>query len=128
MLPADHALARRAGLSTADLAGERHLRYPQPAPVPGVSGPQRPLRSIEEKLEHVAAGHGIIVLPLSATQYYSRPDVVYVPVLDAELDQVYLASEATRRSKLITGFIGVAEQALLSSETASARAQTAPPV
>jgi hypothetical protein len=26
-------------------------------------------------------------------------------VLDAELDQVYLASEATRRSKLITGFI-----------------------
>ena len=96
--------------------------------MPGVSGPQRPLRSVEEKLEHVAAGHGIIVLPLSATQYYSRPDVVYVPVLDAELDQVYLASEATRRSKLITGFIGVAEQALLSSETASARAQTAPPV
>jgi DNA-binding transcriptional LysR family regulator len=47
-LPADHPLAQRAGLSTADLAGERHLRYLQPAPVTGVSGPQRPLRSVEE--------------------------------------------------------------------------------
>ena len=104
---AGHRLAQRVGLYTVDLAGERHLRDLQPAPVPGISGSQRPLRSVEEKLEHVAAGHGIIVLPLSATQYYSRPDVVYVPVLDAELDQVYLASEATRRSKLITGFIRV---------------------
>jgi DNA-binding transcriptional LysR family regulator len=127
-LPADHPFAQRAGLSTADLAGERHLRYLQPAPVPGVSGPQRPLRSVEEKLEHVAAGHGIIVLPLSATQYYSRPDVVYVPVVDAELDQVYLASEATRRSKLITAFIRAAEQALPSSQTASARVETTAPV
>jgi DNA-binding transcriptional LysR family regulator len=124
-LPADHPLAQRAGLSTADLAAEPHLRYLQPAPVPGVSGPQRPLRSVEEKLEHVAAGHGIIVLPLSATQYYVRPDVVYIPVLDAELDQVYLASEATRRSKLITGFIRVAQQALPSSEAAPARARQA---
>jgi len=120
-LPADHRLAQRTSLSTADLAGERHLRYLQPAPVPGVSGPQRPLRSVEEKLEHVAAGHGIIVLPLSATQYYTRTDVVYIPVVDAELDQVYLACEATRRSKLIAGFIRAAQQVLASSETAQAR-------
>ena len=116
-LPADHRLAQRTSLSTADLADERHLRYLQPAPVPGVSGPQRPLRSVEEKLEHVAAGHGIIVLPLSATQYYTRTDVVYVPVVDAELDQVYLASEATRRSKLISGFSEVAQRVLASSQT-----------
>jgi hypothetical protein len=68
------------------------------------------------------------VLPLSATQYYSRPDVVYVPVLDAELDQVYLASEATRRSKLITAFVRAAQTALSSSEMASGRAETAAPV
>jgi DNA-binding transcriptional LysR family regulator len=126
-LPADHPLAQQTDVSAADLAGERHLRYLQPAPVPGVSGPQRPLRSVEEKLEHVAAGHGIIVLPLSATRYYSRPDVAYVPVRDAEPDQVYLATEATRRSKLITLFIGVAQRALASSEAKSAPAQTAAP-
>jgi DNA-binding transcriptional LysR family regulator len=76
------------------------------------------LRGVEEKLEHVAAGHGIIVLPLSATQYYSRTDVVYVPVVDAELDQVYLACEATRRSKLISGFVQVAQRVLGASQTA----------
>jgi DNA-binding transcriptional LysR family regulator len=109
-LPADHRLARRTSVSTADLAGEQHLRYRQPAPVPGARGPQRPLRSVEEKLEHVAAGHGLIVLPMSATEYYSRADVVYVPVADAEPDQVYLACEATRRSPLIAGFIRAAEE------------------
>jgi DNA-binding transcriptional LysR family regulator len=111
-LPVDHRLAESASLTTADVAGERHLRYLQRAPVPGVAGPQRPLRSVEEKLEHVAAGHGIIVLPLSATQYYSRADVVYVPLVDAEPDQVYLAYEAARRSKLISGFIRAAQQVL----------------
>ena len=90
-----------------------------------MSGPQRPLRSVEEKLEHVAAGHGIIVLPLSATQYYSRPDVVYVAVLDAELDQVYLAYEAVRRSKLISGFVGVAQRVV--HESAPVPSQTGEP-
>ena len=124
-LPAAHPLAGRTSLSTADLAGERHLRYLQRAPVPGVPGPQRPLRSVEEKLEHVAAGHGIIILPLSATQYYTRTDVVYVTVVDAEPDQVYLACEATRRSKLISGFVQVAQQALGASQTATARTESA---
>jgi DNA-binding transcriptional LysR family regulator len=108
-LPAGHRLAQRRALSTVDLADEPHLRYLDPAPLRGVPGPQRPLRSVEEKLEHVAAGHGIIVLPLSATQYYGRPDIVYVPVVDAEPDQVYLACAAARRSKLIADFIRVAK-------------------
>ena len=63
----------------------------------------------------MAAAHDIIVLPLSATQYYSRPDVRYIPVVDAELDHVYLACEATRRSKLISDFIDVAQQVRASS-------------
>jgi hypothetical protein len=49
------------------------------------------------------------VLPLSATQYYGRPDIVYVPVVDAEPDQVYLACEAARRSKLIADFSRLAK-------------------
>jgi DNA-binding transcriptional LysR family regulator len=108
-LPAGHRLAQRSTLTTVELADEPHLRYLQPAPIPGVRGPQRPLRSVEEKLEHVAAGHGIIVLPLSATQYYGRPDIIYVPVIDAEPDQVYLACEAARRSRLIADFIRLAK-------------------
>jgi DNA-binding transcriptional LysR family regulator len=97
-LPAGHPLAAEATLSTEDLAGEPHLRYLQT-----VAG-SVPLRSIEEKLERVAAGHGVILLPESATRHYTRPDVVYVPVPDAEPDEVLLAYERARRSPLVAAF------------------------
>jgi DNA-binding transcriptional LysR family regulator len=118
-LPAGHRLSQRSTLSTVELADEPHLRYLDPAPRRGVRGPQRPLRSVEEKLEHVAAGHGIIVLPLSATQYYGRPDIVYVPVVDAEPDQVYLACEAVRRSRLISDFIRLARSLQADDQTST---------
>src|SRR3954470_18318699 len=127
-LPADHRLAQQRTLPTADLVDEPHLRYLQTAPVPGVSGLSAGCAASRRKLEHVAAGHGIIVLPLSATRYYSRTDVVYVPVVDAELDQVYLACDGTRRSKLISGFIEVAQRVLVSSESAPARPESAAPM
>jgi DNA-binding transcriptional LysR family regulator len=105
-LRTDHPFADRASLTVADLADEHHLRYLEPVK----TGPARTtiLRSVEEKLEYVAAGQGIIVLPQSATQYYTRPDIVYVPVTDAEPDEVLLAHEATRRSKLIAAFVAAA--------------------
>ena len=68
------------------------------------------LRGVEEKLEYVAAGHGIIVLPLSATRHYTRPDVVYVPVTDTAPDEVLLAAESSRRSRLITAFAAAARE------------------
>jgi DNA-binding transcriptional LysR family regulator len=36
-------------------------------------GPEPVFRSVEEKLEHVAAGDGIIIVPLSTTTFYTRP-------------------------------------------------------
>jgi DNA-binding transcriptional LysR family regulator len=104
-LPRTHPLAGRAALSVRDLAGVPHLRYLEPAPAQGGTL----LRSVEEKLEHVASGHGIIVLPRSATAYYTRPDVVYVPLTDAEPDEVYLACEAGRRTKLLSDFVAAAQ-------------------
>ena len=108
-LPADHPFAARAELKSAELAGERHLRYLQPVK----TGPSRTivLRSVEEKLEKVASGLGIIVLPVSATRFYSRPDIVYVPVVDAEPDEVLLACEASCRSPLVAAFITAAHAA-----------------
>jgi DNA-binding transcriptional LysR family regulator len=105
-LPAGHPLAAAAELTEADLAGERRLRYLE-SPADGSTGPR--LRSVEEKLEHVAAGSGIILLPRSATRYYTRPDVVYVPVSDAEPDRIWLATESARRSRTINRFIAAAQ-------------------
>jgi DNA-binding transcriptional LysR family regulator len=102
----DHPLAEADELRQSDIADERHLRYLQPLRAGGT-----PIRSVEEKLEHVAAGHGIIVLPLSATRHYTRPDVVYVPVVDAEPDQVFLAYVAQRQSGLLEDFVAAAAAA-----------------
>lgn len=118
-LPSDHPLADAIELSEEDLAQERHLRYLEP-PAPGGT----PIRSVEEKLEHVAAGRGIIVLPLSATQHYTRPDVVYVPVVDAEPDQVWLAVVSGRDSAVIRDFVVAATRAARRDEHVIANAVT----
>jgi DNA-binding transcriptional LysR family regulator len=108
-LPADHDLAGRESLTMADIATEHHLRYLEPVKTGATRTTM--LRGVEEKLEYVASGHGIIVLPLSATRHYTRPDIVYVPVTDAEPDEVLLASEASRRSRLVAAFVVAARRA-----------------
>jgi DNA-binding transcriptional LysR family regulator len=108
-LRVDHPLADRDEVTVADLADDRHLRYLEPARAGSVR--TTALRSIEEKLEYVVGGSGIIVLPLSATLHYTRPDVVYVPVVDAEPDEVLLAFVSGRRSRLMTAFTDAARAA-----------------
>ncbi|GGJ32603.1 LysR family transcriptional regulator [Streptomyces brasiliensis] len=103
MLPADHRLAGKQELAVSDLDGEAWLRYSDPGP------DDVPIRTIEEKFEHVAAGTGITLVPTSIAEQYSRPDIAYVPVSDAEPDQVFLAWEEGRRSPLITAFAKIAQ-------------------
>ncbi|MFE4965500.1 LysR family transcriptional regulator [Streptomyces sp. NPDC056660] len=98
MLPAEHRLAGKPEIMLADLDGERWLRYNDP--LPG----DLPLRTIEEKFERVAAGSGITLVPHSVAEQYSRPDIAYVPVSDADPDRVLLAWAAGRRSPLIAAF------------------------
>jgi DNA-binding MurR/RpiR family transcriptional regulator len=43
-------------------------------------------------------------------ELYSRPDITYVPVTDADPDQVLLAWDASRRSPLITAFAEAARR------------------
>ncbi|SRR6266516_1288311 len=82
----------------ATLRGEMRTRR-RSAPV---------FRTVEEKLEHVAAGHGIVLLPLSTAVFYTRPDVAYSHVSDIPPNQVCLAWDATRRSRLIQDFAAIA--------------------
>jgi DNA-binding transcriptional LysR family regulator len=103
MLPADHRLAGKQDLVLADLDGEKWLRYINPDP------DDVPIRSIEEKFENVASGAGITLVPVSVAEQYSRPDITYVPVTDAEPDEVILAWETARRSPLITAFARAAQ-------------------
>ena len=115
LLPADHRLAAKDGITVADLAGERLLQPAEMVPewpetgAGSVAGQVAPVhRSMEEKLEHVAVGHGIVVLPESAAALYRRGDVASVPISDIGPTRVVLAWDATRRSALIDEFAAFA--------------------
>jgi DNA-binding transcriptional LysR family regulator len=118
VLPDDHRLVGKDAVTVADLAGEHLLQDPGAVPEwrdiavelrgrqPRKSIP--PLRTVEEKLEHVAAGHGIVVLPLSTATFYTRPGISHIPVRDIAPNQVCLAWDSSRRSALIHEYAAIA--------------------
>ena len=67
-------------------------------------------RTVEEKLEHVAAGDGIVLLQLSTAVFYTRPGVAYSHVSDIPPNQVCLAWDATRRGRVIQDFAAIATE------------------
>jgi DNA-binding transcriptional LysR family regulator len=84
VLPAGHRLAGKDSVAITDLAAERLLQNPDAVPewrdVATVAAEPVPALAVEEKLENVAAGRGIVVLPLSTATYYTRPDVTFVRI------------------------------------------------
>jgi DNA-binding transcriptional LysR family regulator len=117
VFPAGHRLAGKDAIAIADLADEHLLQDPSAVPewrdiAAEMRSRRRPsvpvFHTVEEKLEHVAAGHGIIVLPLSTAAFYTRPDVAYSHVSDIPPNQVCLAWDATGRSPLIEDFAAIA--------------------
>src|SRR6201996_3877826 len=115
-LPAGHRLAGKDTVTIADLADEHLLQDPDAVPEwRDIATEMRTrrrrapvFRTVEEKLEHVAAGHGVVLLPLSTAVFYTRPDVTYSHVNDIPPNQVCLAWDATRRSRLIQDFAAIA--------------------
>jgi DNA-binding transcriptional LysR family regulator len=67
--------------------------------------------AVEEKLEHVAAGRGIVVLPRSTATFYQRPDVTVIDLADIAPSRVALAWDTSRRSRLINEFAAFAARA-----------------
>jgi DNA-binding transcriptional LysR family regulator len=117
VFPSGHRLAGKDTISIADLADEHLLQDPGAVPEwRDIATEMRTrhrrsapvFRTVEEKLEHVAAGHGIVLLPLSTAVFYTRPGVAYCHVSDITPNQVCLAWDATRRSRLIQDFAAIA--------------------
>jgi DNA-binding transcriptional LysR family regulator len=113
VLRADHRLAGKESVRVGDLADEHLLNDPDAVPEwrdiavevrDGTASRWREFRSVEEKLEHVAAGRGIAVIPRSTSEYYTRSDVAHVLVEDLPPNEVCLAWVAARRSPLIFAF------------------------
>lgn len=125
VLPAGHRLAGRASVTVDDLAPEHLLQDPDAVPewrdvAVELRGKRRReipvVHQVEEKLELVAAGAGICVIPLSTATFYTRPDVVPLPVEGIAPNEVALAWVTSRRSPLLQDFVRTAGDTLARNE------------
>lgn len=123
VLPAEHPLALSAAVSVRDLALLELLQDPDAVPEwrdaaeelrPGGLADRRgdlpKPTTVEEKLEYVAAGVGIAIMPESASDFYTRPDVVYRRITDIAPSESALVYEADRRTPVIDDAIEIAER------------------
>jgi DNA-binding transcriptional LysR family regulator len=115
---ASHRLAGKEQVSIADLADELLIQHPDAVPewrdiATGLaerspSDGHEYRYSVEEKLEHVAAGRGLAVLPASVLDFYRRPDLASAVIADIGPSETALVWGAGRRSPLLRAFLAVA--------------------
>ncbi|MBC7442230.1 MAG: LysR family transcriptional regulator [Ramlibacter sp.] len=112
----DHFIADADSVVVADLADEHLLQDPDAVPewrdvaTEVRDGTRRPLptmRDLDDTMEQVAAGVGIVILPHSLARLHSRKDVVSRPVEDVSESQVSLAWLTRETTEDVEEFIGI---------------------
>jgi DNA-binding transcriptional LysR family regulator len=121
-LPAGHRLARRRALQLADLLDEPFIALPEEA------GPLRdywlalderqgrPARigavvaAPDETFEAVATGHGVVLIAEGNTTVYTRPGIVYRPVLDLEPAELAIAWRRGDRRAAVRDLVNMAAE------------------
>ncbi|WP_228538279.1 LysR family transcriptional regulator [Nocardia sp. XZ_19_385] len=120
-VPARHPFARRPSLSLEDLAHVKMVQNPPELPAyfdefhhPRRTPSGRPIEpgptaaTFPEILALVGAGKGVYLTTEQATQFYLRPDVNYVPVLDAPPLEFGLGWLTTGHTHRIQAFVQAA--------------------
>jgi DNA-binding transcriptional LysR family regulator len=110
----DHRLAGKESVTLDDIAGEPIPRFPDPAwnaywridPRPdGSPAPDGPLvDAIEDKLELIAGGQAVAIVPGGRPADRPRPDLTTIPLHGVEPSHVVLATRAGDRSRLVAAF------------------------
>jgi DNA-binding transcriptional LysR family regulator len=115
VVPKDHFVEAADEVRVADLADEHLLQDPDLVPewrdlaTEVRDGTRFPVPSIPMKqaVETVAAGVGIVIVPLSVARLHHRKDVVHRPVVDVAQSQVGLAWSRDLDDERVETFIGV---------------------
>jgi DNA-binding transcriptional LysR family regulator len=120
-LAAGHRLADRPSLTLSDIADEPLMwtrRAPQawvdwwavnprPDGRQPVWGPEND--NVEEMLETVASGAAICISPASMSHFYSRPDLAWRPLVDAEPLRVAIAWPSASTSRAVAEYLAVVQ-------------------
>jgi DNA-binding transcriptional LysR family regulator len=120
-VPASHPLAGSAAVEVKQLfdlpllqdAGEVPEWHGPLAPRLAASGDGRPRRpTVEENLERVALGAGVVVLPAGLAGFYQRSDISYLPLADVAARMVALAYHPHRTMPELRQFAALATSIL----------------
>ncbi|MFS8199431.1 LysR family transcriptional regulator [Streptomyces sp. CWNU-52B] len=129
VVPRGHPLAGRASVTAEELAGEEAAPCALETEdwisyrILGAGLP--PVESYEDKLELVASGVAIAVLPAGDRRSSLRPDLVTVPIEGAPPSQVVLVSRKGDPNPLL-GSLRLAAEAVLTAPAAERRSAAAP--
>ncbi|SFJ30000.1 DNA-binding transcriptional regulator, LysR family [Amycolatopsis sacchari] len=114
VVPVDHRLAGKESVTLDDIADEPLPRADEPLwdafwridPRPdGSRAPDGPLiNAADDKIELVASGQAVAILPASARIATLRPDLTAIPLEGVEPCQVVLATRADDHGPLVTAF------------------------
>lgn len=108
---ADSHLTAADELTLADLAGEVvivPLDPPLTVEVPGGIPPRfAPPATVADAVATVAAGVGVVIVPMSLARLHHRKDADYRPLADGPTSTVALAWRTDAGSPLIDAFVGI---------------------
>jgi DNA-binding transcriptional LysR family regulator len=101
----DHFVADADSVVVADLVEEHLLQDPDE--VPEWRDAAVEVRDMDETMELVAAGVGIVIVPHSVARLHSRKDVVSRPVEDTAESRIALAWRTENTTPDVEEFIGI---------------------
>ena len=78
------------------------------SPLSNIAAQAKLAHTVEEKLEHVAAHEGFVILPRSTTAFYRRPDVRVLPIQDIGPSEVTLIWDAASDNPARDAFVSAA--------------------
>ena len=107
VVPVEHVTTVVDEVTTDDLA-EEQLVLPHPSGwTPSVDQLDFPPMSVKDAVEVVAAGSGVVLLPLSVARLHHRKDVTHRPVTDLPTTKVGLAWLVDNEDERVQEFIGI---------------------
>ena len=132
--PKDHLVEAADAVTVADLADEHLLMDPDLVPewrdvateVREGTRPALPPITMKQAVETVAAGVGIVIVPMSVARLHHRKDVVHRPVTDVAGSTVGLAWPRDVDDDHIQTFIGVVRGRTANSTRGPASTDTTP--
>lgn len=103
----EHFVSAGDEVSLDDLADEQLVRPHASGWTPGAEQLPWPAMSVREAIETVAAGTGIVIVPMSVARLYARKDVVHRPVTDLPPTKVGLVWLVDNEDERVQVFIGI---------------------